>query len=79
MKSMTGRRYPQAQLAGDFFSRFQVEPRCSFFDVAAFGRAEIDVDGRARLPVGSITVDRRTAVSRGRAVFDLAFDLEAVE
>ena len=71
----------QAQLAGDFFGRFQVGLQRGFLDVAALGGARrVDVDGNQGL--GRVDDDGTT----GRQLhftleggFDLAFDLEAVE
>lgn len=71
----------QAQLAGDFFCRFQVGLQCGFLDVAAFGGARrVDVDGHRGF--GRVDDDGTT----GRQLhftleggLDLAFDLETVE
>ena len=71
----------QTQLAGDFFSRFQVGLQGRFFDVAAFGRARrVDVDGHQGF--GWVDHDGTTGRQFHFALeggFDLAFDLEAVE
>ena len=71
----------QAQLAGDFFGRFQVGLQGGFFDVAAFGRTRrVDVDGHQGF--GRVDHDGATGRQLHFALeggFDLAFDLEAVE
>ncbi len=71
----------QAQLACDFFCRFQIGLERGFFDIAALGGARgVDVDGGQRF--GLVHHDR---AARGQAhvaligAFDLRFDLEAVE
>src|SRR5450830_1286723 len=71
----------QAQLAGDFFSRFQVGLQGGFFDVATFrGARRVDVDGHQ----GFGRVDHDGAAGRQfdhalEGGLDLAFDLETVE
>ncbi len=71
----------QAQLAGDFFSGFQVGLQRGFFDVAAFGGAcRVDVDGHQGF--GRIDHDGAAGRQFDNALeggLDLAFDLEAVE
>ncbi len=71
----------QAQLAGHFFSRFQVGLEGGVLDVAALGGARgVHVDGGQRFGL----VDHDRAAGRQADVafiraFDLRFDLEAVE
>ncbi len=71
----------QTQLAGDFFSRFQVGLQCGFFDVAAFsGARRVDVDGHQSF--GRIDDDGATGRQFDDPLesgLDLAFDLETVE
>ena len=71
----------QAQLAGDFFSRFQVGLQGGFFDVATFrGTRRVDVDGHQGF--GRVDHDGATGRQFDHALeggLDLAFDLETVE
>ena len=71
----------QAQLTGDFFSRFKVGLQGGFFNIAAFGGARrVDVDGHQ----GFGRVDNDGAAGRQfndalESGLDLAFDLETIE
>ena len=71
----------QAQLPGNFFSRFEVGIECGFLDVAAAGGARrVDVDGHQGF--GRVDDDGAAGRQLDNALeggFDLAFDLETIE